>query len=370
MGSFDFLMFWKKPKRVYTHLDEELLKHNEIIKQQQQKISAQEAQLSKIFAIEKQKRDVQEDSKKENEFNRRLQEQKEELEAHKYGKVIKLGKFYKHLFKNKKFREKLEIVDKNDEVILGKFGDFGIMEGGKLCILDANGDLMAYGKSLSHILYKPDAFENMARRGRFTIPMDKDGNWMEDLEYKEMPEPLDAEYEEDTGKIRHGSIIWSKVKTSEVKKIIQEKMETIHRLQGELETAEDLVRKKNKRIDDLTRDNRTNRAEADIAQSELSKSLNTFIETNKHLGDMHTQITKLTELKAMHQNLLDRKDEVIDGVIKKLELTGDPKADRIRGEIFKEIERYKALLPEKVEIKQEAPIEPRVPAQPGDVLNK
>lgn len=360
--------FKKKPVQVLTRIDEEKIKNDEVIKAQAQKISSQEAQLSKIFAIEKSKKDKVDEKKKENEFNKKLLEQKKELDAHRRGKIIKLGKFYKHYFEDKKFREKLEICDKNDEVVLGKFGDFGIMEGGKLCILDINGELMSFGKSLSHILFKPDAFENMARRGRFLIPVDKDGNWIEDIEYKEIPEPMDAVFDEETGKVIR--INWSRVKTSEVKKVIAEKMEQINSLQDSLQDKETLVIKLRQKIDDLNRTLYVSRAEADISQSELSSNINKFIDTEKRFADMHIQITKLTELKAIHQNLLDRKDDIIDQLIKKLELTGEPKADRVRTEVYADLERMKAILPEKVEVKQEVVQERKETTNPMEVIKK
>ena len=82
------------------------------------------------------------------------------------------------------------------------------------------------------------------------------------------------------------------------------------------------------------------------------------------------QITKLTELKATYENLIDKKDSLIEMVIKKLDLTGDPKSDRIKAEIKDDLEFYKSVLPDKVEIKQEAPPEPKIVTQPGDVIKK
>jgi len=368
-----------KRKNIYMHLDEDTIKNNEIIKAQQQKIQAQQAQLSKIFASEKAKKEKEREKDKESEINKKLREQKLDLEAHKYGKIIWLGKFYYDIYvKNKnlpgkpcymkKYKRFLEITDKNDEVVLGKWGDFGIMEGGKLCIKDSDGNLVSYGKSLNYILYKPDAFENMVRRGRFTIPVDKDGNWIEDMEYKELPEPIDVEYDGETGKVK--KIIWSKIKTSEVKKIIADKLEKINYLSQELEMKESIIVKLKSQIDDMNRAIKIYENKANISETNLSKSLFRFVETEKRLDDLHTQLTKLTELKATYENLLDRKDEVIANVLKKLELTGEPKIDRLRAELKDDLEFYKAILPEKVEIKQEPIPEPKLITQPGEVIKR
>lgn len=360
------------------HLDEETIKNNEIIKAQQQKIQAQQAQISKIYAHEKAKNEKSQEKDKESEINKKLHEQKLDLESHRYGKIMWLGKFYYDIYvKNKnlpgkpcflkKSKRFLEITDKNDEVVLGKWGDFGIMEGGKLCIKDSDGNLVSYGKSLNHILYKPDAFENMIRRGRFTIPMDKDGNWTEDIEYKEIQEPLDAEFD---GEGRIKKIMWSKVKVSEVKKVIADKMERINYLSNDLEMKESIIIKLKSKIDDLKRALSIYENQSNISQSELSKSLFRFTETEKRLGDLHMQMTKLTELKAIYENLLDRKDEVIMNVLKKLDLTGEPKLDRLKAQLKDDLEFYKAILPERIEIKQEAPQEPKQLIQPGEVIKR
>ncbi|MEK6880379.1 MAG: hypothetical protein AABY22_12255 [Nanoarchaeota archaeon] len=232
-------------------------------------------------------------------------------------------------------KKPLEIVDKNDEVVLANFGDFGIMTGGKLCIMDDKGELMAYGKNLSHVLYKPDAFENMVRRGRFTIPMDKDGNWMEDMEYKELPEPLDAEYDQETGKVVR--IVWSKIKTSEVKKIIADKMEQIHYLQEELERSDNVIIKLKSEMDDVKRTLRIYEAQGNISQSELSKAIGRTIEIEKRFGDVYSQNVKLTEMKATYESIIDKKNNIIETVIKKLELISSPRDQLIKAEIKDDI---------------------------------
>ena len=101
-------------KRVYTRIDEETIKRDEMVRDQQKKIMTLESQLAKRFAKDKERADKEKERDKESEFNKKLNEQAEELKTRKLGKIIKFGKFYKHFFSNKKFRNKLEITDKND----------------------------------------------------------------------------------------------------------------------------------------------------------------------------------------------------------------------------------------------------------------
>ena len=353
---------------VYMHLDEEKIKENEIIKAQQQKIQSQQAQLSQIFAEKKEKEEKENEKDKESERNKKLHEQKKDLDAHKHGKIIRLGKFYKHLLNDSKLRNRLEIRDKNNEIVLDRFDDFGIMSGGRFCIIGKQSGPMAVGRSLNQVLFKPDAFENMVRDGKFQIPMDSNGNWMEDIESKEIQEPIDAVFDPETGAVKR--IIWSKVKTSVVRDVIARLVEEKNDLAGEVESKENTLIKLKHEMDDLKLSLLNYETSRNISSSNYSKSAFIFMETEKRLAELQMQISKLTELKVTYENLIDKKDEVIENVLKKLNLTGEPKLDRLRDELKEDLEYYKTVLPERVEIKNEIPPEPKSLPQPGDLIKK
>ena len=368
MEFFNFLK--KKPKRdrVLIPLNEEQIKSDQRLADSQRESQALKSQLAKILAIEKEKRDKEKEIDKDSKRNKKLQEQEADLKAHLHGKIVKLKKFYKDVLKGKFNKNPIMITDKNGEVLLGQFGDFVFMEGGKIGIIDDKGELMSYGKNLHQAMYKPDGFENMVRSRQIRIPMDKDGNWMEDIEYKELPEPIDAEFDEEKGQIKR--VIWSKVKTSEVKKIIANKMEQIHLLQEELERQDSVLINLRNKYNDLNRSMKVSKIEAYSSQSELSKSINEFNEMRKRMGELHMQLTKLTELKAMYESLIDKKDEIINQAIAKLDLTGEPKSDRLKKELMELLEWAKAVLPERVEITQEAPKPEPMMVQPGQILKE
>lgn len=365
------IIFGEKKIINTTPLDPELIKRDETVKSLAQKVQAQQVQIAEYASRDKLKKEKDKEKDKESEFNKKLIEQAKDLKANIHGKTIWLGKFYYDLLIRRKDYLKhhpIEITDKNDEVVLGKFGDFGIMEGGKFCIKDSEGNLVSYGKSLQQVLYKPDAFFNMVKRGRFTIPMDKDGNYCEDIEYKEIPEPLDWEFDDETGKIK--KINWSKVRTTEVKKVIAEKIEQIQQLSQELERVEGVVIKQKILIDDLNRSNKSMKIKSDSSETELEKSLFIFHETEKRLSDIHRQNTKLMELKATYESMIQAKDNIIDIVITKMDKFTDPNYELIKTNIMDDLERAKALLPEKITIEQEAPKEEKPIAQPGEVIKK
>jgi len=365
----------RKDKKIYMNLNEETIKNNEIIQAQQKKIVSQEAQLKKISAKEKENKEKEKNKNKQNEINKSLKEQKLDLEATRHGKVIKLSKFYYDMFvknKNKpggpyyikRLKRYLEITDKNDEVILGKFGDFGIMSGGKLCVIDTDGEIQSAGNTLPQIIFKPESFENQIKRGHIKLPVDKNNNWIEDIDYVEFPEPLNYKFNEE-GNIH---IEWSKIKRKTVRDIIADKLTEINGLAQELEYAENVNVKIKNELDSVKRALRIFESQGDSAQTELSKSINNINQIGMRFGDVYSQNTKLLELKSTYENLLDRKDEVINNVLKKIELTGEPKLDRLKASLKDDLEFYKAILPDRVEIREEAQPLPIPMAQPGDII--
>lgn len=364
------LSFFKKDKRelVKTHIDEEHIKADERLKASVQKSQALESQLARILAIEKEKRDKLKEVDKDSQRNKLLKEQKLDLDAHRHGKVIRLGKFYKDVINGRFKKKPIMVTDKNGEVLLGEFGDFVFMEGGKIGIVEKGGDFLSYGKSLHHALYKPDGFENMIRARQIRIPIDKDGNYTEDIEYKELPEPIDAEFDEETGQLKR--IIWSKVKTSEVKKIIAQKMQTIQDLHGELERQDSVMIKMKQQMDDLNRTLKISKNEAYSSQSELSKNIESFSQMRQRMGELHMKLSNLIETKAMYENLLEKKDAVIEKVLVRLETTGNTKFDRMNAQIKDDLIFYKGILPERIEIKQESPEPERPITQPGDIIKR
>jgi len=160
------------------------------------------------------------------------------------------------------------------------------------------------------------------------------------------------------------------VKVSEVKKVIANYLERMNYLSQELEMKETVIIGLKAQIDDLNRSSRVYEGESYVAQTELSKSLYRFAESDKRMGELHMQLIKLTELKAMYESIIDKKEEVINTLIRKLELTGEPKLDRLRAEIKDDLEFYKNILPEKVETIIEPKIPTITPTQPGEVIKK
>lgn len=381
MGLFDIFNIFRKDKRktVYTPLNEDLIRRDEIVKAQQKKIMAQEAQLSQIYAHEKIKRDKEKDKEKEQKINKKLVEQSEDLRANRMGKMTNLDKFYYHIFFNRipegkisryysNFAKNLEFRDRDNKTVLGKWGGMYIASGGKLVLKDINGDIVSFGKTLSHILYKPDAFENMARDSKLLLPVDENGIHIEDLEDKEIPEPIDFVFDDETGKVKR--IVFSKVKFTEVRKYIERMAEDKNNLASELERAESVTIKIRRELDDLKRSLRMMEGQYYSAQSELSKNLNVFIETEKRTGDMHTQLVKLIELKSMYELLIEKKDQVIDTVMEKLKLTGERKLDLIKAELKDDLEYYKKILPNRIEIKESIESPSAIPVQPGEIIRR
>jgi ElaB/YqjD/DUF883 family membrane-anchored ribosome-binding protein len=362
MGIKDWI-FPDKRKDMFMHLDPDRIERDEIIKALIQKNNAQEAQLSRIFANEKEKQESGEQESINQETVHRLNEQKKDIDANKYGKVTSLKLFFNRYFKDKQFRDKLELCDKNGETVLGKFGDLVLMEGGKIGILDSENKLVSYGRTLSQVIYKPDGFENQINRNMILIPCDKDGNWIPDIDYIEMEEPIGYEGEYDG----QGQIRWGKVKKKELKKLISDKEEQLREVTNNLEREETISQSLKRENDDLKRALEMSKTENYSKQSEVSQITNDFSQVNTKFNELYRRYSNLTELKATYEGLLAEKDAIIEKIKSKLEQTGDTNFEKAKKAVMQDIEFYEEKFKDKsIEISQ--PPEPKV--VPGQVLGQ
>jgi len=357
-------IFPDKRKKILMHLDESQIKENEIIKAQQQKIASYETYFGQLQAREREKKHEEEQEIINQELVEQANEEAKDLKANKYGKVTSLKKFFTKYIYNKQFRNKLELCDKNGEIVLGKFGDIVLMEGGNLGILDSDNKIVSYGKTLSQVIYKSDGFENQINRNMILIPCDKDGNWTPDLDYMQMEEPLGVEGKFDDGT---GKIIWGKVKKSEVKKIVARLMQENQEVTQELEMQEQNILELKQSFDDLSRRYKLLENKSHSSESNLSQVMKVHSDMEARWGDMQNRLTNSTELNLMWQQVIDKKDQIINNILNKLEEATNTTYQRVKQEIMNDLQTYKGILPSqnteiiKPEKLEEPPVQPMQP---------
>lgn len=363
MGLFDFLV-GKKKQEVLLPLDPELVKRDQTIRGLSQQVQARDAQLAQQLAliselqgskqIDKQTKEIEEIS--------RLKEDEKELKKNKFGKSFSLTKFYWAYLRDKKFRDKLEICDKDDAEVLGKFGDLLFLEGGYLALTDSHGNIMAYGKQLNHVIYKPDSLGNQIRRGRIQIPYDKNYNPSVDLEDIALPEII---YDKEKKTYR-----FTKHVTKTAQTLILEKDKQLRETQDYAEQLEKTNVAQKIKIDDLERTLNVSLTSTNTSNSELSKLTDKLLQYQAVNGTMHNQIVQLTEMKALNESTIEKLENTVSNLLAKVEEMGDKTEFRRALETVKEVIDYaKTRLPKQITIQAPAEEKPKEPTIPGQKLN-
>ena len=259
-------------------LSPEQLNANNLLKEAKLKVTTLEAQLAKKSADEKMA--IAEEQKKnvEDDMKAALKEQSLEFKQKKYGRTFDFNKFYEAYFKNKKMMESLEITDKDDTVILGKFGSFRIV-GNKIALYDANKRIVTMGSQLQHVIYKPESLANQIKRGRIAVPLDSEGNYVPDMELELMPE---VSWNDDDKKFEVSKHI-----QKPFIKMLVEKEERILGLSDEIQNLESVNIKLSRQLTDLKRALISNKIIAEASQTEVSKILSTQYDTTRMISDIH-----------------------------------------------------------------------------------
>lgn len=302
-------------KRQYFYpLDEDLLNRDNTIKELAKKVQSQDAQLSKISAEERKMSLKEKEIDKEQEAIKSLNDRKKELDEKKYLGTFSFYKFFKKLIRDRKFRSKFEISDKDDSVIFGKFGDIVVFPDNEMGILDVGGRILAKGDTLNKIIYKPFSIRNQVRRKRFLLPCDRNFIGIPDLEEEELPE---CTYNEKTGKIR-----WAKIREKPLRQLLVDRELKISEYNKYIErleiTKSELVRK----TKELKRENEILKNNKNTTEVELSKTSGIQKQLFNKMTDMQNKIEILTQTKERLEEMRVRLENVNKKLIEKVEEVG------------------------------------------------
>src|SRR6185503_5374287 len=223
---------------------------------------------------------------------------------------------------------------------------------------DINGNVISYGKQLSHVFYKPDSLENQIRRGRILTPYDKDYNIVPDMEEVEIPEKIFHQEEQ--------RFYETRILTKKIKAQLIEKDKEIRERTDYAQALEHTNLKLNQKLNDALRTLSFLQNSTDNSQSELSKAMDKSMQFEVKVGDMQRKIVQLTEMKAHNEETILRMEAVIDKLLAKVEEMGDKSDFRKALETVKEVIDYaKTRLPKTITIQSPAEEKPREPTIPG-----
>jgi len=355
-------LFNIKPSEVVRYpIDEELIKRDKLIKAQQQQIQARDAQLAKVSAQEMQKRESERSKDYQQEIAKRLREKEKSIRSKRFKHTFS----WRYLFnkmgyetKPTNFGKNIEVTDKDDTVVFGHFGDLITADNGYAMITDTQGNILNIAKDFTKLIWKPDALSNYMKRERIPLALDENFNPTLDLEEQEHPDVI---YDE-----KNGEYAETKIRRRPVKEMLIERDESIRSLQRELERLEKMNIDKDHKLQGQNRIIRMLEDRSNLSQKELSSVMKEAMAYEKSISSLHSNYTKISELKALSDSIINSQKEVIEKLLSKLENYGDKTMrELVKAEQQDDLEFYNNILPEKIPMSEPIEKEIKPPAQPG-----
>jgi hypothetical protein len=353
-------------ERIRYPIDEDKIKSDKLIKAQQQQIQGREAQLAKIFALEREKKEAEKEEDYREEIAQRLKENHEEIKGKRFTHTFSLRTFMNrigHKKKPSKIGKKLEITDKDDKITYGILGDILVGDDGYVIITNEKDEIIAYGRDFNQVIWKPEALANYMKRNRIPLAIDEEGRPVMDFEEEEHS---DVMYDSDNDEYRE-----TEMKRRPVREMLIERDERIRELQRSMERLEQMNIQKEYKITTLNRTVRLLENRSNLSQSQLSDTLSKAMEFESSVAKIHAEKTKLTEIKALYENLIEKYKSLNDRLLVKLESNGDKTMrEYVKAEVADDLELLRGFLPQKEPFL--VPTEPKekVMAQPGQPIER
>jgi len=371
-------------ERVRLPLDPGQIKESEHIKALLQQNQGLQAQIAKMKAIEFEKEEAKKAENYQDKIVEKLLDEEKKIKQKRFKHSFSLRYFFNSLGHEKrptKFAKDMDVTDKDDKIIFGKFGDIQIVDNGYFVIKDDKGKTLSTAQDITQLIWKPDGLVNYMKRRRIPLAIDEDRNPAIDLEEIESPELMFDENEPMTdengeavldsyGKPKMGNYRQTIARYRPIKEILIEKDIQIRNLMKKLERQEAVTITQRDTIYDLNRVVNLLENRASTSQAKISDVMSKYISFENKMGDMQSQIVKQTELKSLYENMTESYKTIIERLMARIEYHGGKTMQElIKADMKDDIDFFYERLPEKVpyipEQKAESP-----PPKPGQPLSQ
>jgi len=312
MGIFNLIknLFKKVPSdRILTSLDADK-EESQKVKELMELVRSYESQLSHIMAQRRGKKIEQIDKEDDITLIKKLDKENERLKNQNYEGSYDFMFLFRRLIKDKKFAKKLEICDKDDNIVFDKFKTFRILNDGSLAIQGMSGTIWSEGSSLNYVIWKPETLRNQIRRGRILIPYDSEMNPVIDIENEEIEE-MSLDPKDDKWNI-------SEERMKKIKVSIREKDSIINNLKIDKKYHEQTISDMRNKIQDLELAKNKWKNNAENSQSELSVAMQGHNEILKKLGQLDRDLVISQDQKQLIEQMKEKIEEKFKKVLDKL----------------------------------------------------
>lgn len=370
---YNWVTSQKNETRVKYPLNPEKVDANIINEALVREVQTLKAQLGKISIERKAEETETKEEEEKQELVDELNTQKVELSEERLGKnPVSLSKFFEFLAKNPKIKDELEVTDRDDKIVFGKFHDLMIGKDNLIILTVKNeedqnkGDVVATGYSLDQVIYMPETLATQLKRKRIAINRDEKGRNIPDLEGMYLPVMNPIPDADISGDIKYELTTEVKEKAIEIMKNYEEKVRDLIDEKTSLESALGSTRRK---VIDLTSAINVYKQNSESSQSELSKALQSTSQYQMKFGELQRQIVILTEQKASMEQVLQRYELINKELLSKLQDWGTKGDNEIVTNKIQELfEWAKVNLPERITINQPPEEKPLLSTPPGQTI--
>lgn len=362
MQKFWWWLISKKDNdKILREIDESKIKENKIIKDQAKYIQVLEARESKRDAIERAKKVEKKEVVDDVDLIKQLEKKQMIIDKERYKGAYDLFRLFKKLDKNKKFKERIEIRDKDNVKVFDIFKTILVLKDSNLAIQGRSGEIWAEGPTLRDIIHKPESIRNQIRDEKILIPYDENFNPIPDLEMIEMPEMT---YDEENDEYNI-----SEERMEPVKKLIIKRDVQIRKLREDKETKEQTIADLRNKNQDLELAKQNWKSQTENIQSDLSVALENDRLMRKKWAEMDQDLTTAQEQKELESEIVSKYKSAFATLLGELEdEKSRTKVRKAELEVWRDIKRAKKLLPKQSEDteKKESEVIPK--AKPGERL--
>ncbi len=298
-----------------TSLPEELIERDTVVKEMSKKLQSQDAQLSKISAKEKLKKESEVQLGRDQEQIKDLKEQETQKKIETFEGSLGFDELQRMLSK-RKFYDKIIISDRDGIANFGRFGRFVFLPNGYIGLQERDsGKIISYGPSLDEVIYKPEGLKNQFLTGMIRLPCDENYQFLPDIEKTRVPKCM---FNEETGQID-----WAIIDDESLLEAVQSREIKIGELSGYIKKLEaDKIGLVNNNRD-LRRALGIHKNTAEVAQTETSKAVGMSMQYQTAIGDLQRRVIQLNEMKIINDKLVSGYESVNQKLLDAQEEVGD-----------------------------------------------
>lgn len=292
---------------------------------------------STIASFRKAKKDLNEEELVKQVLNDKYMD----LKAGQSVKYLSLRELFGHLLYGTKYGQSLNFTTWNRSKNLGKVYDIGITPGKSIIFLSESGKPLWQSRNIGDAFFSPESLINDAKYGTIPLPLDEQGDYIENIMAYESAEILN------TGE----NLTYAKASKKPVYEVIKSLNEDIHMRDVEIQNNEVVIKAHIKRINELEGALRVRESMAETTNADKALVLQRTSEIYKMAGEMQRELQDLRTTTASQEEEIESMEGTVESLREKAEreaqTTSDEKSleriNEIRETLSKTDERMKLL---------------------------